>query len=364
MWFLIWTIPVLVVLFVLPVQQEIEDRKSMNSGHKRVSLEDRVAVLARSPIGFVVPAASHQRWMRFHTASQTASSTSGLASSMLANCVRAFGTNQTLVANPNLRKSLPRIKHIRILGERNTGTRRLRADLMKAFRNITVESGVTRWGYWFQDEELLNPQEINPSETLVIHVVLEPYEWFARMQTNPIHAPYHRKPLHEANWTSMSFFKRPWICQRPDWDELRPAQGHCQYKFPFDAVVPCVGGKNTGARANKLFPVYEMHPVKHVPFPTIVHLRTAKILNFVNVSTWMPHVVHVRSKDVATLDGVNAVVSALIDRFRLSVACQVHKRDAVKVSTTSVTGIERGRAVLGAVPARTPNEMAGQVHYL
>ena len=77
-----------------------------------------------------------------------------------------------------------------------------------------------------------------------------------------------------------------------------------------------------------------MHPIKLLPFPTIVHLRSAKIQNFLNVSTWMPHVVHVRAKDVSSLPGVNAFVSALLDRYRLSVACEVHKRDAILKSVT------------------------------
>jgi hypothetical protein len=49
-----------------------------------------------------------------------------------------------------------------------------------------------------------------------------------------------------------------------------------------------------------------------VVFPTIVHLRTAKTFNFLNVSSWMPNVVHVRSRDISSIEGVNAFVTALL----------------------------------------------------
>jgi hypothetical protein len=336
-WFFVWTIPIFIVLFWLPVQEEVEDSKK---GGGRAPLEDRVSVLAKHPIDFVVHATSHQRWtLPYKTKAFKPPAIDGPATP----CIRLFGLNETLNKDQNLRKQLPRIKYIRIVGERNSGTRMLKNDLQRALRNVSIESGVTRWGYWFQDSSLFNLQEHpKPEETLVVHVVLEPYEWFARMQTNPIHAPYHRKPLVDSsNWTSTTFLKRPWTCARPDWDDPRPSLGHCQYRFAFDAVIPCLPGKNTGAKANKNYPVYEMHPTKHKPFSTIAHLRTAKIINFLNITTWMPHVVHVRTSDIAGLNGLNAFVSALLDRYRLSIACQVHKRDQIPKSlSTSSTSSE------------------------
>lgn len=298
-------------------------------GFNRAKLEERVSVLAQYPVDFVVHATA-PRWYKpktYKTPASTGSSTSVLP------CTRLYGLNETMRKHPALRKSFPRIKHVRVIGERNTGTRTLIQDLAKSLRNTTVDSGITRWGYWFQDPALLSPVEHFPNETLVIHVVLDPVEWFARMQANPIHAPYHRKTSDVSSWNSSTFFKRPWTLPRPEWDDPRPAQGHCQYRFPLDAVVPCAPGHKSGAKANKFYPVYEMNPEKNAPFPTIVHLRSAKLLNHLNVSTWMPHVVHVRSPDIAGINGVNAFISALLDRFRFSTACEIHKREPVKSST-------------------------------
>ncbi|KAH9257801.1 hypothetical protein BASA81_003819 [Batrachochytrium salamandrivorans] len=347
-WFLLSTLPVFLVLFVLPIQQEMEEF------HKgRTSFQDRVAVLSSHPIDFVVKN-GHQRWsipIKYshyrvnvpYSAKPSTNSQSSLssvstnevnsASGNHHHCIRLFGANETMNADPNSRKNLPKIRHIRIIGERNSGTTLLRRDLQKMLRNTSVESGVTRQGYWFQDSGFDVP---NRDEILVIHVVLEPYEWFARMQANPIHAPFHRKnPPAEfvsepaTNWSSTSFFKLPWTFPRPGWDNAAPENGHCQHKYPLASVIPCSSPK--AAKANKMYPVYEMHPNRHIPFPTIVHLRTAKTFNFLNVSSWMPHVVHVRSRDISSMEGVNAFVTALLDRYRLSsMACEIHKRDLLK----------------------------------
>jgi len=48
--------------------------------------------------------------------------------------------------------------------------------LQKAFRtNVTVENGVTRWVYWFQDANVAHfVENHNPERSVVIHIVVEP----------------------------------------------------------------------------------------------------------------------------------------------------------------------------------------------
>jgi len=206
----------------------------------------------------------------------------------------------------------------------------LRSDLQKAFRtNVTVENGVTRWVYWFQDPNVAHfVENHNPERSVVIHIVVEPvrpcfcflfgvgrqrhneintrvppqYEWMSRMQENPIHAPYHRRPAHGGPGLvgNESIFTKPWTMPKPDWD-TGPHLGHCQYRYPLGAVVPCSPGKLTGPKANRLYPVYEMNPQTLKPFASIAQLRNAKIANFLNLSSWMPHTIHVRSSDVQSV---------------------------------------------------------------
>lgn len=355
-WLVAWTLPVVFVLFYLPLLQEWEDRLK---GQGRAPLQERVAILQQHPIDFAVRGSKHQRWY-FPAAKAYATwhpgSTDGGSGLPLypSQCVRIFGFNESLAKNPALRKALPKIKIIRVIGERNSGTRVLRADLAKALRNMTIENGLSRWGYWFQDPNVVstNPAtDFLPHETLVIHVVCEPYEWFARMQANPIHAPFHRRPHDVSNWTALSFFRLPWTLPRPEWDDESPASGHCQYRFPFGGVVPCLPGKYTGNKASTLYPVYEMNPSKAKPFSSIVHLRTAKVLNFLNVSEWMPHIVHVRSHDVASLDGFNSFVSALLDRYRLPLACKLFKRAPLQAQGNPISSSSTAAGTSGMASA-------------
>ena len=146
-----------------------------------------------------------------------------------------------------------------------------------------------------------------------------------------------------------TFFSRPWTMPRPEWDS-GPHLGHCQYRFPIGGVVPCSPGKMTGPKANKLYPVYEMNPTSLKPFGNIAALRNAKMVNFLNMSTWMPHTIHVRSSDVQTLRGVNSLVSDLVDKYGLH-ACEV-RRDKRYVSTL---GGNSGASSSAASQVKTPS---------
>jgi hypothetical protein len=134
LWLLTWTLPVFLVLLWLPVEQELEDAR-LHFG-ERASLEARLKVLSKHP-DFVVHAASSIRLMG-HPSRHPEYSPS------VAHCVR-------ITASPGAKPlNRQRIKNIRIVGERNSGVQLLRSDLARAFKNVTVEAGVTRWVYWFQ----------------------------------------------------------------------------------------------------------------------------------------------------------------------------------------------------------------------
>jgi len=198
-WLLTWTVPVFVVLLWLPVEQELEDAR-LHFG-ERASLEARLTVLSKHP-DFVVHAATNIRLMgggNSGAASGAGNSGGGgggagqhhAGGDSSSHCLRIHPTPGTRRLNK------ARIRNVRIVGERNSGVQLLRSDLAKAFKNVTVENGVTRWVYWFQDPNLAHYVDgHNPERSVVIHVATDPYEWMSRMQENPIHAPYHRRPTH------------------------------------------------------------------------------------------------------------------------------------------------------------------------
>lgn len=371
-WYLLTsTLPIFLVLFWLPIQQELEDSLLGT----RASLEDRVSVLAKHP-DFVIHATSkggaYRSALISHTnnafwsasspyyypssygysSSSSSSSSSSRGGGGREECLRLVpnkaARHNNATQSAARRHRLPRIKDIRIVGERNSGSQTLKEHLTKLVRNVTVESGVIRYGYWFQDPAHLYHQmssttttatatsssssfssalRLPKEEVLVIHVVTEPYEWFRRLKANPIHAPYHRRSSHinsnaNSDWNSDSFFTRKWtLPYRPRWDETAPPSGHCQYRFPLNAVMPCSPGRYPGSRASKMYPVYEMNPETLDPFENVMRLRTAKLINGLNISTWMPNVIHVRSADVMSTRGLNSLLLDLVDRYRLG-ACE------------------------------------------
>ena len=333
------TFPVFFVLLLLPIQQEVEDSLL----GKRASFEDRVSVIAEHP-DFVIHATSKGGAYRsalilhkMNTEEQEYQSGLNMNLNHLEHIVASNKDCSRILPNSRNRTErhkLPFIKDIRIVGERNSGAQTLREHLAKAIllKNITIESGITRFGYWFQDFSALNLKNFKHGlkNTLVIHIAGEPYEWFKRMKANPIHAPYHTKfigsssssPKLRANWTSDSFFTRPWTCPRPKWDDEKPAIGHCQFRFPYGHVIPCLPGKFSGTKSNKLYPVYEMNPKNLHPFANVMQLRSAKITNFLNISNWMPNVLHVRGPDVMNLKGMNLLLMDIVERYRIT-ACEL-----------------------------------------
>lgn len=326
---LLSVIPVLIVLLGLPIMEEMEIARNAAVGG-RGTVRDRLALLESHP-DWIIRASSHNVHLPGSSLKTTYSYNFNSKSNPVRTCKVFKPTRaQSLDSDEHTtsgRRARPRITHVRIVGERHCGTQYLKSELTKNVRNATVSSGFTRWKYWFQEERLLSAKARKrlPS-TLVVHVSCDPYQWIARMQANPIFAPYHRQLQTEFKFGT--FLRRKWTLPKPAWEDASLRE--CQYDFAPGRVFPCVPGKYTKDDASKMYPVYELEPEPAKPgivFENIVSFRGAKMANFLNMSSWAPHVIHVKQEDVMTLSGTNALLAELAERYSLEI-CESNRAKA------------------------------------
>lgn len=170
-----------------------------------------------------------------------------------------------------------------ILGERHSGTAWLQARLHECFPRASVLLSLQRPGFLFQEE----PKDDHQSNSIVIHLTLNVYDWLEQMRMSPEYAPNHvgvHKEGHVIPLPWDEFLDKPWTMDRPE----RDAPLHnitnppCQLGFQYDQVVSCAE-KPPGGPDN---PIYELNPENGNPFESILHLRAAKLRNHQSVQEW------------------------------------------------------------------------------
>lgn len=184
-----------------------------------------------------------------------------------------------------------KIKTIVLIGERNSGTSWMYDQLQKCYNNtsLTIQKKVSRDKHWFQ---FYDPSQIDES-MLVITQYRNPYHWILSMMSQPHHAPNHQF----LDW--YSFVTKPWMMERGGYDlnmtdHEKSIHHGCKQNFSYHEIISCsriqypleyYGNITTHYSAKR--PFYELrNDGSGIPYSSIVELRTDKIKNFLNVSTY------------------------------------------------------------------------------
>ena len=110
------------------------------------------------------------------------------------------------------------ITHLVILGERHSGVPWMKTQLKHCYPHVHVTTSLQRIGYFFQDDER---SQRHPS--LVVHLVLNVYDWLEQMRQNPEYAPNHHAPSPEDRIVPLEwndFLTKPWTM------DARPGRIH------------------------------------------------------------------------------------------------------------------------------------------
>lgn len=151
---------------------------------------------------------------------------------------------------------------------------------------LKVENKFTRFKHWFQMD---NPSVRNDS-ALVIAMFRDPYDWVEAMRQRPHHALMHI----DMKWKD--FVTKPWFGPRGPGDQIKmkkAAEGGfhidlwgCQAGYKFDEVIPCSVEDSITKEGYSNY-MYELkHDESHRAYASIVELRSDKIRNFMQVSTF------------------------------------------------------------------------------
>jgi len=211
------------------------------------------------------------------------------------------------------------IQLIRVIGERHSGVESLAQSIAKMFPNVTVGTGFTRNKYWFQSERVLlnEPALVDLSKVLVITVLRNPFDWLRSFRKAPYHAPNHN---FKSDWRS--FLTKPWAMRTSSTDQsIASVEGvKCQHKFLAGEVLPCRQSRFNlvGQSTRKTnMPVYEMDPITRQPLPNVLFLRKHKLLNYANLTTWVPNHTFVKIEDLLEERGLNNFRQILASRYNL-----------------------------------------------
>ena len=203
-----------------------------------------------------------------------------------------------------------------VLGERHSGTAWMSDRLRECFPHADVSTNLQRMGYFFQDDEetarskeealgtttnsMGNADDDNNSntDTIVVHVTLNVYDWLEQMRLSPEYAPdhvgTHQQLNHSVPLGWKEFLTKPWTTERPSTDLLLANKTGpvCQMGFSYNEVVSCA--EPAEARLGIGDPMYELKPTAGTgtennddhgddsdgdPFESILQLRTAKLKN-------------------------------------------------------------------------------------
>ena len=181
------------------------------------------------------------------------------------------------------------ITRIALIGERNTGTTWIYDELKTCFGNqVDITRGLTRYKHWFQTDRSTLPR----SNTIVLAMFRDPYDWIAAMKRRPHHAPNH---LHFGD-NYIGFMDTPWTMDRPENEtQYENITGPiCQEGFHYNQIIPCLRpefkSRNETEHIHSFSgwdPQYELRQDgSGLPFNNIFELRAAKIRNHLSIRHW------------------------------------------------------------------------------
>ena len=163
--------------------------------------------------------------------------------------------------------------------------------------------GLTRYKHWFQHYD----PTLYPQGTLVISQFRNPYGWLKAMEEMPHNAPAHLRTATDkyslSEMLEMAttvndwkvFLTKPWTMERVGSDLLITDTENtiCQEYFRYKDLISCATEPLPASYYNwtiinsENLPFYEMrNDGSGLPYDNIIKLRTDKILNFLNVSTF------------------------------------------------------------------------------
>jgi hypothetical protein len=199
------------------------------------------------------------------------------------------------------------IRHVHIVGERHSGTKFLTNHLQECFprqrQQGTRSTTTPDYGFKVHRDFLRSKHWFQPilghdmSQSVVVVLVRDPYQWVTAMLEKPYHSPFHIRRFNGTRgvvpleW--VDFVSRPWSMPLlPGWENRSTTttrqqhQQHCQMYFSRQEVVPCEYNRSSGfvptAFANGFEPVYELRrDGSGKAFRHVLELRTEKLVNFV-----------------------------------------------------------------------------------
>ncbi|KAL7529313.1 hypothetical protein ACHAXR_002894 [Thalassiosira sp. AJA248-18] len=192
--------------------------------------------------------------------------------------------NPTYAKGPVIDYNKGPITSINLIGERHSGTNWITAHLEECFGGqIPVETEFTRYKHWFQFDDAT----VRNESALVIALFRDPYDWVEAMREGPHHAHNHI----EMEW--FDFVTKPWVGPRGSADRVKmdkaKAEGFhiekwdCLAGYKFDEVIPCSSEDSVEIDGYSNY-MYELkNDASHRAYSSIIELRTAKILNFLQV---------------------------------------------------------------------------------
>ncbi|KAI2512910.1 hypothetical protein MHU86_1456 [Fragilaria crotonensis] len=148
--------------------------------------------------------------------------------------------------------------------------------------SVAVSEKLTRFKHWFQYED---ENRVGAFEDLyVIALFRNPYDWIEMMRQVPYHSPRHKdmewNDFVTTSWTMPRFGRDLLIDDANATEKKRNSDSRfCENNFYYNQVVPCVEDSLVG----DMHPLYEHDPITGIPYPSILHLRRDKIVNFLSV---------------------------------------------------------------------------------
>ncbi|KAL7555236.1 hypothetical protein ACHAWF_019037 [Thalassiosira exigua] len=175
---------------------------------------------------------------------------------------------------PEIRRLTGMATSIDLIGERHSGTNWITDHLRDCFGDqIPVRTSFTRFKHWFQLNETQNRSAV------VIAMFRDPYDWVMAMRERPHHAHDHIG----LEWKA--FVTKPWIGQRPK-RATNEKESRCMSGYSPEELVPC-RREDSYVRNGHGNNMYELDHFKSGrAYGSIIELRTAKILNFLQVSEY------------------------------------------------------------------------------
>ena len=241
------------------------------------------------------------------------------------------------------RRKFPHRPSLHLVGERHSGTKWMSNHLIDCFGDqVDFVKGYSTFKHWFQvDDDPVDETSSNTSSSeswainraVVISQFRNVWDWTEAMRSKPYSSPSH----FNLSWST--FVTKPWTMPRygedKPFDDLSFAKqsnitcrNKCSsYKRPYE-IIPCLANNTffihgKGRKSHFMLAFYEMDPRTGLPFPNILALRKAKILNFLSMQHFSQvssfHVV--RFEDLVH-DGSSTLIRELEQELNATARCQ------------------------------------------